>query len=118
MGGVGSGRRRIGEPQTDDTKSFIREALGLAERAAPEAMQCVIDRMRKGELVAAREVLDRGLGKATSKVDVSVQGQVLVLTAEDYLRAVELRAAHEVLALPSVTLTGSKDDTGASEKEH
>lgn len=100
MGGPGSGRHRQGEPERDETKEFIREALRLAERAAPEAMQCVIDRMRKGELVAAREVLDRGLGKATSKVDVNVQGTVLHLTAEDYVRAAELRQAHEVLQLP------------------
>ena len=84
MGGKGSGLRRRDEDTAKETHEFVREALRHAERAAPRIMKLMIARADKGEIVAQREVLDRGLGKATQRVDVSGTVAHLVLTPEQY----------------------------------
>ena len=84
MGGPGSGPNRIGVAKREETQSFVREALQLAERAAPEIMELVVDRAKNGDFHAQREVLDRGLGKPTAKLDVSGTVTHLVLSAEQY----------------------------------
>ena len=83
MGGAGSGRRKPGV-KTEDEKEPIREALQLAERAAPRIMQKVIDQADTGVKWAQEIVLDRGLGKPTAKLDVSGTVTHLVLSAEQY----------------------------------
>ena len=83
MGGPGSGRHKSGVP-VEDQKEPIREALQLAERAAPRIMQHVIAQADAGLKWAQCEVLDRGLGKATTRVDVTGTVTHLVLSAEQY----------------------------------
>jgi len=99
MGSIGSGRRSKQAIADDEVVGLKREAVRIAARATPQMMDLLIDKARQGNLNAITAVLDRGLGKPVSQVDVNVSGTVLHLTPEDVLRQRELLAAQDTLLL-------------------
>ena len=84
MGGPGSGRRRNGEEHEDEASVAKREAVLLAARASPELVQILIEKGKTGSLVAINSVLDRGMGKPASSLEISGSVTHLVLTPEQY----------------------------------
>ena len=84
MGGPGSGRRKKGELLDKDTDEFVRQALQLGERAAPRAMQNVVDRGEKGELSPSLKLLGMVGAQAPARVNVSGTVAHLVMSPEQY----------------------------------
>lgn len=91
---AGPGRPKTGGRQKGTPNKVTADIKALAQEHGPSAIETIISIMNKGEndgvrLAAAKELIDRGFGKAVQAIEADVQGnlgvQIVTLPKDEAL---------------------------------
>ena len=78
----GGKREGAGRPIASQTLETQNARLYIAERIKeimPELFDVMFEKARKGDMVAMKELFDRGFGKAAQSMSLDMQGNISVL---------------------------------------